>query len=146
MATGYSFPIAGGTGGNAQATSSLTKPYAYCRKLDPKTGDVVMNGATWQASSTPMLEVVLRVVRTPLGKCLANAKFGVNYDLLQKVLPTTAASWRAEILRALRPYVDLNLISPPKVTVDTDGSQMVYEVTFVDIRGKQNATTGKLVA
>lgn len=144
MATGYSFPLAGPSGGSAQATTEEVKPYAYCRTLDPKTGDVVMNGARWAPSAVPMLDVVLRILRTPLGKYLPNKNFGVDYSVVQKVLPTTGNAWRAEVLRALKPYVDQNLISPPKVTVDTDGSQMVFEVAFVDVRGKQHVTTGKL--
>ena len=142
--TSFSYSV--GSSGGSAISDAKAKPYAYSRQMDTKSGDVAMNGARWAASPTPMLEVVLRVLRTPLRKYIPNNTFGVDYSILQKVLPTTAAAWRAEILRALKPYVDLNLISPPKVTVDTDGSQMVYEVAFVDIRAKQNATTGKLSA
>jgi phage baseplate assembly protein W len=114
--TGYTFPLAGGAlGGTAQSSTGATRPYAYCRQLDPKTGDVLMNGATWKASPTPMLEVVLRVLRTPLGRYVPNANFGVDYGILQSLLPTTGSAWRAEVLRALKTYVDLNLISSPSV-------------------------------
>jgi len=118
--------------------------YAYCRRLDAQTGAVLMDGTTWAASPAPMLDVVLRVLRTPLGKYLPDKTFGVDYNLLQKITPTTGAAWRAEIIRATKRYVDLGLISPPVITLDVTSSSLVYEVAFHDIRADQRVSTGKI--
>jgi hypothetical protein len=123
----------------ADATS-----YAFCRALDPGTGDVRLAGATW-AAGTPMTEVVLRVLRTPRGRYLPDPDFGVDYDVVQKLGPGTAAAWRAEVLRALRPYVDAGLLADVAVTVDTGAGRLVYQVDFTDPRAAQRLSTGRQV-
>lgn len=127
--------------------------YAATRAMDPGTGEVSMAGATW-ARGAPMVEVVLRVLRTQKGSYRPDPAFGVDYTAVQKALPNAAATWRAEVLRALQFLVDRGLITgpggagQPAITVDVSArGVLAYQVDFRDPRAPATArplSTGRL--
>jgi hypothetical protein len=107
-------------------------PYVHTRARDPQTGDVLMNGATWAFADAPMVHVVLRVLRTPLGTYLPDPTFGVDYSVIQKRDPGVGARWRAAVLRGLQYLVDLRRITDVRVEYEVVGAQLRYAVSFVD--------------
>jgi hypothetical protein len=76
------------------------------------------------------------LLRTQRGSYAPDPDYGVDFGVVQKATPNAAATWRAEVTRALARLVRAGIIEPnPKVTVDTPTSgQLVYQVDFVDAR------------
>jgi phage baseplate assembly protein W len=118
----------------------MTTYYARTRALDPATGDLRLAGGNYVAGN-PMLEVVLRVLRTPRGSYLPDPTFGVDMTVLRKASVGVAAAWRAAVIAALRRYTDRGLITDLKVTVETEGSRLYYSLEFVDPRSRTREPT-----
>lgn len=109
-------------------------PYAYTREIDPNTGDVRMNGAVHKIADSPMVEVVMRVLRTPRGTYLPDPSFGLDYSLARYIKPNTKSDWRAEVVRALTFLIDAKRIQELSVEVEIVGRQLRYQVSFLDPR------------
>jgi hypothetical protein len=117
----------------------FTPYYAACRKLDPGKGDYVFAGTTW-AQGSPMVEIVVRGLRTPRGRYLPDPTWGVDLSNVNKLLPTAAASLRAAILQFLQPYQKQNLIRNVTVATSQGNGFMTYEVDFFDVRAETYAS------
>ena len=124
----------------------VDQPYAITRVYDPVTGDVRMSGPTWARSPSPMLEVILYVIKTPKGSKPTDPSFGVDYNLLQRNLPNLGVTWVAEVKRALKFYTDNRYITELSVLVDTSSHGLKFEVSFKDPQMPDRASTGWLRA
>lgn len=118
--------------------------YAFTRSRSALDGDVRMDPRTgsWQAASSPALEMVLNTLRTPLGGCLATPDLGVDWSKVDTLRTDAAATGRAVILAGLQPLVSTGWITDVRaeVTVDARRGLLGYTVTFVDPRLKKTLT------
>ena len=112
-------------------------PYAIARQIDPGTGDVVMNGATW-AYQRPLTAMVLGVLRTPLGSYLPDITYGLDYSRLQKMTPSIGADFQAALTQALRFLTSKGQLKNLRVTYSTTGTALIFNVTFTDPRDPSN--------
>lgn len=109
--------------------------YAFARALDPLSGDLRFNAATQAfVEGQPLAEVVLRVLRTPRGQCLADPGFGLDYATLDKASANLAARFDAAVRDALRFLTTPGLITDLALTVSADRSQLGFTLAFVDPR------------
>lgn len=111
--------------------------------MDAGTGDTLQDDSGQRVKrGSPTVERVIRCLRTPRGQCPLDPAFGVDMSFVDKAYPDLAARWRAAVFEALRHLVEEGLISDLAVSVDSVGSQLLYNVTFVDVRertrGRQN--------
>ena len=122
--------------------------YAYARKFDPGTGEVMMDGASW-ATDRPMTAIVMRVIRTPLGSYLPDPNFGIDYSTLDKARPNAGAELQAAIKRGLafltRPGLITNLVVKTPTVI---GSAITFDLTFADPKDPSSLqrVLGKLTA
>lgn len=112
----------------------MTIPYAYTRRRDPQTGQVLLDGNEWERSPSPMSEVVAMTLRTQLGACAVDPGLGVNWSAIDKLAPGAAATTRYVIEQGLARYVAAGLIRSVGVTATNRGSFVEYTVTYVDPR------------
>lgn len=107
--------------------------YAVTKALDPLTGDYKFSGSVHTRGS-PMREIILRILRTPKGQCLANPNFGVDLSLVRKQFPNSAQNLKNSILQSLKYLVDQKLISNLTVTTESESTQGIikYQVSFTD--------------
>lgn len=116
--------------------------YAFTPRRDPTSGEVVLDGNRWAASPAPMAEVVLMVLRTRRGQCLADPTLGVAWDRVNKIGTGAAATAKAVIEEALRFLVNDGQIArlAVKAEVDARAGALAYEVTFTDPRLDRRST------
>lgn len=110
-----------------------TRYYAIARELNETTGDVRRLGARWKRGS-PMLEIVKRVLRTPLGSYVPDPTYGVNMSILKHATANVGARWQAEVVRALDRWVKRGLIKNLTVIVTVERDRLLYSVSFEDVR------------
>lgn len=112
--------------------------YATTRARRPSDGAVQINSRTnsWQAASSPMLEVVLLELRTEKGECLADPDMGVEWKKVRKNSISAPATAKALIEAALRRHVTAGRIVTKSVVVEVNAARgtLAYEVTFTDVR------------
>ncbi len=139
MPTLYSFPLASpGPSGNGVRAEIFVRKYAFTREMAPyndgskRPADVRIAGSRW-GRGYPMLEVVRRVLSTPIGSYAPNPLFGVDDSVLTKAGPRVQERWKAAVRAALRYLTDAGRITRLKVTVDPPlGGTLLYEVAFID--------------
>lgn len=109
--------------------------YAVTRRRDPTSGEAQFDGNRWAAASSPMVEVVLMVLRTPLGTN-ADVTLGVDWSRVNKLGTGAAATAKAAIEEALRYLVASGQITRLAVEaeVDAGAGRLLYSVTFTDPR------------
>jgi hypothetical protein len=115
----------------------MTTPvYAYTRRREVSTGEVVFDGTRWAVSASPMVEVVLMVLRTTRGTCAADPTFGVDWRRIRKFVTGTPATARAAIEEGLRYLVTDGQIAGLSVETEADVRRglLAYSVTFTDPR------------
>jgi len=107
--------------------------YAVTKALDSATGDYKFSGSVHTRGS-PMREIIIRILRTPKGQCLANPSFGIDLSLVRKQFPNTAQNLKNSISQAVKYLVDQNLISNLEISVDSDTSTstLKYQISFTD--------------
>lgn len=107
--------------------------YAVTKALDPATGDYKFSGSVHTRGS-PMREIIIRILRTPKGQCLANPNFGIDLSLVRKQFPNTAQNLKNSISQSVKYLVDQNLISNLEISVDSDTSTstLKYQISFTD--------------
>jgi len=117
------------------------------RKIDPATGDVVMDRArrTWARAASPELAVVQNVLRTPLGSAGRDRTYGVAP--VDNAAPNAAAVWRQNVLRALARWVDNGTLREVDVTSEVTplpggGAALAYRVTFRGRDGRPQTAPG----
>ena len=110
--------------------------YAVTRKRNPTTGEVLIDGNRWVTATSPMIEVVLMVLRTSRGLCAADPTFGVDWNRVRKFVTGTPATARAVIEEGLRYLVTAGQIADLTVeaTADVRAGLLVYTVSFTDPR------------
>lgn len=121
---------------------------AFTRKIDPATGDRVMNRAarTWARATTPELALVQNVLRTPLGSAARDRTYGVRP--VENAAPNAVAVWRQNVLVALRRWVTRGTLRDVDVTstlvpLATGGSALAYAVTFKGRDGRVQTFNGR---
>lgn len=120
--------------------------YAVARAVDPGTGDLRFDplAQSW-VEGQPMTQVVLRVLRTPRGQCLADPTFGLDYDTLDKAAPNLAARFEAAVRAALAFLTGPRLITDLALTVSADRDRLRFTLAFTDPRDNARATLRDLV-
>lgn len=118
--------------------------YSYTPALDPGTGD-------WKAGrpgGQPATEAVLLLLRTQRGSYAPDPDYGVDFGLIQKRAPNTAALWQAEVRRALARLDRAGLVRDVAVTVDAPAAsgRLFYSVEFTDPRTAERVPLRRLVA
>lgn len=115
------------------------------RKIDPSTGDRVMNRSrrTWASAVTPELAIVQNVLRTPLGSAARDRSYGV--EQVDNATPRAAAQWRLAVLRALQRWIARGVLRDVTVTSRTvtlpgGGAGLAYTVTFKGRDGRLQTT------
>lgn len=120
-------------------------PYALTAALDPATGDAVLEDGRRAHGEAPMLQCVLRILRTVRGEYAYDPTFGVDYSVARKASPGTAAAWRGAVIAALEPLVRRGSITRVQVSAELSGERLLYEVTFADPRQPgARVSTGRL--
>lgn len=120
--------------------------YASARTVDPQTGIWEYSDSTqsWPEGA-PMLETVILALRTPKGRCLCDASFGLDYSVAQKATSDLAARWTSAVRECLSRWVRVGQLQDLQVLVDVEGSTLKYSVSFVDPRiPLPRQTTGRL--
>jgi len=102
------------------------------RFIDPVTGDVALDGRTWQRALTPELAIVVNVLRTPLGSAGRDRTYGV--EEVDNETPNAVARWKAAVAVALKRWVDRGTIRELVVEARTEaaptGTVLRSTVTF----------------
>ena len=114
----------------------MTDLYAYTRRRDPTTGEVLFTGNNWIASPSPQAERVLMILRTPRGTCLVDPSLGVEWSRVDKLGTGAASTARDVILAALAFVVAAGDITALVVSceVDVQRGLLLYDVSFSDPR------------
>lgn len=109
--------------------------YAVTRRRDPTSGEALFDGNRWATSPSPMVEVVLMVLRTPLG-ANADVTLGVDWRRVDKLGTGAAATAKAAIEEALRFLVASGQIARLAVEAEVDARRgaLLYSVSFTDPR------------
>jgi hypothetical protein len=103
--------------------------------MHPGTGDTLQDESGQRVKrGSPTVERVIRCLRTPRGQCPLDPTFGVDMSFVDKAYPDVAARWRAAVFEALRHLTEAGLISDLTVSVDSAGGQLLYDVSFIDVR------------
>jgi len=127
----------------------MTTYYASARAIDPGTGEWEYDQATqnWP-DGAPMLQTAILALRTPLGRCLCDPSFGVDYSVVQKATADVGARWAAAVKECLSRWVKAGQITDLQVTVDVERGvtpRLFYAVSFIDPRiPLDRQTTGRL--
>lgn len=105
------------------------------RKIDPTTGDRVMDRArrTWARAASLELAVVQNVLRTELGSAARDPSYGVRG--VDNAAPNAAAVWRQNVLVALGRWIRSGFLRDVDVTssvaqLASGGAALTYRVTF----------------
>ncbi len=157
MPTTYSWTVAssGSSGGGASASSAGVgtgtdgrRAYAITRKMDPMTGDVVFDDTrrSW-AEGAPVMERVLRCLRTERGTAMRDPSYGVDWSPVDNARTGAAVAAKQAIRDALKRYADAGDLANLTVEVDSikaaSGRALLFRLTFADVRGVTFAVTGR---
>lgn len=157
MPTTYSWTVAssGSSGGGASAASAGVgtgtdgrRAYAVTRKMDPLTGDVVFDDTrrSW-AEGAPVMERVLRCLRTERGTAMRDPSYGVDWSPVDNARTGAAVAAKQAIKDALKRYVDAGDLANLTVEVDSikaaSGRALLFRLTFADVRGVTFAVLGR---
>ena len=119
----------------------------FARKIDPTTGDAVMNRArrTWARAASPELAIVQNVLRTPLGSAARDRTFGVAP--VENAAPNAAAVWRQNVLRALARWIESGTLRDVEVASEVTplpggGAALAYTVRFKGRDGRPQTFEG----
>ena len=119
--------------------------YAATRARSGLTGDVLFDDrrGTWKLAASPATEMVLIILRTPLGKCLARPSLGVDWSRVNKLRTDAPATAQAAVNAALAPLVRDGFIRDPQVTARVFSSRGLLEldVSFIDVRLRAQTRT-----
>ena len=156
MPTTYSWTVAGAGGSSSSGASSAGvgtgvgggRAYAITRKMDPMTGDVLFDDTrrSW-AEGAPVMERVLRCLRTERGTAMRDPSYGVDWSPVDNARTGAAVAAKQAITSALKRYVDAGDLANLKVEVDSikaaSGRALLFKLTFADVRGVTFAVTGR---
>lgn len=120
----------------AQPAYVPTAPYAVTRQLDPGRGELQMTGSTWTRGQ-PMVEIAVRILRTPRGTYQLDQTFGVDMSTVKTVTSGTGAAFQAAIYQAFDFYIKRGFVTKFKAFVSVSATGAVtYDVSFVDPRAQ----------
>lgn len=156
MPTVYTWTVAGPASGGSSAPSAPgvgtgvdgRRAYAVTRKMDPMTGDVVFDTTrrTW-ATGAPLMERVLRCLRTERGTAQRDPSYGVDWSPVDNARSNSGVAAQQAITEALRPFVDAGDLRDLRVQTDAikaaGGMAFLFKLTFRDVRGETFAITGR---
>ena len=154
MPTPYSWTVAGASSGGSSGTSSAgvgtgtdgRRAYAVTRKMDPMTGDVIFDDTrrSW-AEGAPVMERVLRCLRTERGTAMRDPAYGVDWSPVDNARTGAAVAAKQAIRDALKRYIDAGELANLTVEVDSikaaSGRALLFKLTFADVRGVTFAVT-----
>lgn len=157
MPTVYTWSLAApASSGSASGSSAAgvgtgvdgRRAYAITRKMDPMTGDVVFDATrrSW-AEGAPIMERVLRCLRTERGTAMRDPAYGVDWSPVDNARTGAAVAAKQAIKDALKRYVDAGELANLTVEVDSikaaSGRALLFRLTFADVRGVTFAVTGR---
>jgi len=156
MPTIYAWTVSGASSGGSSAPTTAgvgtgvdgRRAYAVTRKMDPLTGDVLFDTSrrTW-ATGAPLMERVLRCLRTERGTAMRDPGYGVDWSPVDNARSNAGVAAQQAITEALRRFVDAGDLRD--LTVQTDaikaagGMAFLFKLTFRDVRGETFAITGR---
>lgn len=107
---------------------------AFAVQLDGVTGDVVFDKTTGRrAAGHPLVEKVLRWMRTPRGRALRDPSYGPDLQGLDNVAPNAAAVLEQRIRAGLKERFGAELLVE-RVTCDVQGGWLLWRVDLRDPR------------
>lgn len=115
------------------------RQYAFVRALDAGAGELIMSGALY-AFGYPMVEVAIRVLRTPKGSLPHNPLFGTDYSIVDNAAPNAGANFQAAIVSAFDYYTKLQLMTQLRVLTQVTGNMIIADVGFYDPRARLRFT------
>lgn len=156
MPTIYAWTVSGASSGSSSAPTAAgvgtgvdgRRAYAFTRKFDPMTGDVVFDPSrgSW-AEGAPLMERVLGCLRTELGASFGDPEFGVDWSPVDNARANSGVAAQQAITSALKPFVDAGELRDLRVQTDAlkaaSGMAFVFKLTFRDVRGETFAITGR---
>lgn len=157
MPTIYSWTLSSGSSGTASVSGAdagtgtgvdARRPYAFTRKFDPLTGDVLFDPArrSW-ALGAPLCERVLGCLRTELGSSASDPSLGVNWSPVDNARSNAAVAAELAIRRALKRFVDSGDLRDLRISTDAiraaSGMAFVFRVSFEDVRGQTFRVAGR---
>lgn len=120
---------------------------AFARKIDPLTGDAVMDRArrTWARAKSPELAIVQNVLRTPLGSAGRDRTYGVAP--VENATANAAAVWRQNVLRALARWIESGTLRDVDVAsvvtpLPGGGAALAYTVSYKGRDGRPQTAQG----
>jgi len=119
--------------------------YATTRARSGLTGEVLFDDrrGTWRDAQSPATEMVVIILRTPLGKCLVRPTLGVDWSRVNKLRTDAPATAQAAVNAALAPLVRDGFIRDQQVTARVFSSRGLLEldVSFIDVRLRAQTRT-----
>ncbi|MDO9016548.1 MAG: hypothetical protein Q8S73_26575 [Deltaproteobacteria bacterium] len=101
--------------------------------IDPGTGDLSLDDGALAWAPSAAIGLVVFVLRTPLGKCLADPEIGVDWRVASTDTADAPQALRREIERALRWVTEGGWITGLAVTVERAApGRLSYTVAFHD--------------
>lgn len=109
--------------------------YAFSPALDPLTGDVKFSQtrSSW-TEGQPLVEKVIRCLRTPKGSALRDPTYGVDAGAFENARENAPAEAEAAIRAALQRFISRGELTDLAVEVEAQGTSLVFEVRFKDPR------------
>lgn len=156
MPTTYFWPVSGTASSGAASASSAaplgtgvggTRPYSFSRKMEPLTGDAVFDAArrSWSLGA-PVMERVLRCLRTERGTAARDPRYGVDWSPVDNARANAGAAAKQAITAALKSFVDagdlVGLVVEVDVAKAASGRAMIFKLSFSDARGLRFAAQG----
>ena len=157
MPTIYTWTVAATTSGGSSSAPTVAgvgtgvdgrRAYAVTRKMDPLTGDVLFDSTrrTW-ALGAPLMERVLRCLRTERGTALRDPSYGVDWSPVDNARANAAVAAKQAITDALKRFVDAGDLRDLRVQTDAvraaSGMAFLFKLTFRDVRGETFAINGR---
>lgn len=159
MPTTYFWPVAASSSSSSGDTSSSAsgvgtgvdgrKPYAFVRKLNPQTGDVVFDQlrSSW-ALGAPVMERVLRCLRTERGTARRDPSYGVDWSQVDNARTGVAAiavqAIRVGLSRFGAEVADL-VVQAEVQAHGGGGKLLAIQLSFKDPRGATIQLSGRRI-
>lgn len=118
--------------------------YAVTRALGAAGAPTLTTSGAWTRATSPALEQVLIILRTPLGACAVDPTLGVDWQRVDKLRLSAPADAETVIRAGLLRLVRAGTIKDLKVTTKVNAARglLTYEVDFVDVLLSVRLSTG----
>lgn len=140
------YPVSAPGGAAAPASAGVGtgvgpgRPYAFSREMNPATGDAAFDRSrrTWKYSA-PLLQKVIRCLRTERGSARRDLAYGVEWYRLDNARANADVIAKQVVTAALKRFVDAGELVELRVEADAipaaGGRALLLKVSFRDARG-----------